>query len=85
MLVVDMPVKRFDLTLRVNLYGTFIWTKAVLPTMIKQKSCIIINISTHGRRMIDTAVADVSPLKDMVAMKPPKVPWSISPCHWLRK
>jgi len=36
--VVDLPVKRWDLMMRVNLRGTFICSKAVLPTMIAQKS-----------------------------------------------
>jgi len=36
--VADLPVKRWDLMMRVNLRGTFICTKAVLPTMMEQKS-----------------------------------------------
>jgi citronellol/citronellal dehydrogenase len=50
---VDMPLKRWDLVMRVNLYGTFLCTKAVLPYMIKQKTGRIINISTHGNRTVD--------------------------------
>ena len=34
----DLPIKRWDLMMRVNLRGTFICTKAVLPTMMSQKS-----------------------------------------------
>ncbi|MFC1905465.1 SDR family NAD(P)-dependent oxidoreductase [Chloroflexota bacterium] len=49
----DMPLKRWDLTMRVNLYGTFICSKAVLPTMMKQRSGSIINLSTHGRRTVE--------------------------------
>ena len=49
---VEMPLKRWDLTLRVNLYGTFICSKAVLPQMLGQRSGCIINISTHGRRTV---------------------------------
>jgi citronellol/citronellal dehydrogenase len=40
--VVDLPVKYWDLMMRVNLRGTFLCTKAVLPTMIAQKSGSII-------------------------------------------
>lgn len=36
--VADLPIKRWDLMMRVNLRGTFICTKAVLPTMMAQKS-----------------------------------------------
>ena len=50
---VDMPLKRWDLTLRVNLYGTFICSKAVLPMMIEQRSGSIINITSHGRRTVE--------------------------------
>jgi NAD(P)-dependent dehydrogenase (short-subunit alcohol dehydrogenase family) len=53
--IVEMPLKRFELNIKVNLYGTFLCTRAVLPTMYKQKSGSIINISTHGRRTVDYA------------------------------
>jgi citronellol/citronellal dehydrogenase len=36
--VADLPVKRWDLMMNVNLRGTFICTKAVLPTMMAQRS-----------------------------------------------
>lgn len=36
--VADLPIKRWDLMMNVNLRGTFICTKAVLPTMMAQKS-----------------------------------------------
>jgi len=36
--VADLPIKRWDLMMRVNLRGTFICTKAVLPTMMAQRS-----------------------------------------------
>ncbi len=36
--VADLPVKRWDLMMRVNLRGTFICTKMVLPTMMTQRS-----------------------------------------------
>ncbi len=42
----ETPLKRWELVLRVNLNGTFLCTKAVLPTMMKQRSGSIINISS---------------------------------------
>lgn len=51
--VAELPLKRWDLVMRVNLYGTFLCTRAVLPHMIKQKSGSIVNISTHGRHTIE--------------------------------
>lgn len=44
--VVETPLKRWELVLRVNLIGAFLCSKAVLPQMIKQKSGSIINISS---------------------------------------
>ena len=49
----DVPFKRWDLVIRVNLYGTIICSLAVLPLMVKQKSGSIINITTQGRRTIE--------------------------------
>lgn len=43
---VDLTVKRWDLVMGVNLRGTFLCTKAVLPKMIEQRSGNIINISS---------------------------------------
>jgi citronellol/citronellal dehydrogenase len=40
--VVDLPVKYWDLMMRVNLRGTFLCTRAVLPGMIAQKSGSVI-------------------------------------------
>jgi len=40
--IADLPVKRWDLMMRVNLRGTFICTKAVLPIMMTQRSGNII-------------------------------------------
>jgi citronellol/citronellal dehydrogenase len=37
-MIADLPIKRWDLMMRVNLRGTFICTKAVLPTMMAQRS-----------------------------------------------
>lgn len=51
--LLDIPVKRWDLVIAVNLRGTFLCTKAVLPTMVKRKSGSIINLSSVvGTRMI---------------------------------
>ncbi len=44
--VVETPLKRWDLVLDVNLKGTFLCTKAVLPQMMDRKSGSIINISS---------------------------------------
>ena len=44
--VVETPLSRWDIVLKVNLHGTFICSKAVLPTMIAQKGGSIINISS---------------------------------------
>jgi citronellol/citronellal dehydrogenase len=44
--ILDMTLKRWDLVLRVNLTGTFLCSKAVLPGMMSQRSGSIINISS---------------------------------------
>ena len=44
--VADLSIKRWDLMMNVNLSGTFICTKAVLPTMMKQRSGNIIAITS---------------------------------------
>ena len=50
--IIDLPIKRWDLMMRVNLRGNFICAKAVLPTMIEQKSGNIIGItSIAAKRM----------------------------------
>ena len=45
-LFAETTTKRWNLVIGVNLLGTFLCTKAVLPTMIKQKSGSIINTSS---------------------------------------
>lgn len=45
---VDTTTKRWNLIIGVNLLGTFLCTKAVLPTMIKQKGGSIINTSSQA-------------------------------------
>ncbi len=56
--VLDIPVKRWDLVIAVNLRGTFLCTRAVLPIMMKRRSGSIINLSSVvGTRMIMFDVA----------------------------
>ncbi len=43
---VDIPMKRWDLVLNVNLRGVVLCAKAVLPIMVRQRSGSIINISS---------------------------------------
>lgn len=51
----DTPLKRWDLVMRVNLTGTFLFTKAVLPVMRAQKQGSLIAITTGGVLMTDAA------------------------------
>jgi len=44
--VIETPLKRWELVIRVNLVGAFLASKAVLPQMIEQKRGSIINISS---------------------------------------
>lgn len=44
--VIETPLKRWELVLRVGLTGAFLCSKAALPKMIEQKSGSIINISS---------------------------------------
>ena len=53
--IADTPLKRWDLVQRVNLGGTFLFTKAVLPTMRAQRSGSLIAITTNGVLMTDAA------------------------------
>lgn len=60
--VLETPLKRWELVLRVNLIGAFLCSKAVLPIMIKQGSGSIINISSlaaneRDRGIVPTGVA----------------------------
>ncbi len=57
--VVETPLKRWELVLKVNLVGAFICAKAVLPTMIEQRAGSIINITSRAgeRRPSPTGVA----------------------------
>jgi len=51
-LLKDMPLKHWDTTIGVNLRGTVVCTKAVLPIMMDQKEGHIINISSIVARVI---------------------------------
>lgn len=44
--VIETPLRRWELVLKVNLTGAFLCTKAVLPKMIEQRRGSIINISS---------------------------------------
>ena len=44
--VIETPLKRWELVIKVNLVGAFLCSKAVLSHMIKQKGGSIINISS---------------------------------------
>jgi NAD(P)-dependent dehydrogenase (short-subunit alcohol dehydrogenase family) len=56
--VINITIKRWDLVIAVNLRGTFLCTKAVLPTMVKRRSGCIINVSSVvGTREIAFGVA----------------------------
>jgi len=44
--IVETPLKRWELVLKVNLTGAFLCSRAVLPSMIKQKQGSIINLSS---------------------------------------
>jgi citronellol/citronellal dehydrogenase len=45
---IEMTAKHFDLVMNVNVRGTFLCSKYVLPTMIKNKKGSIINVSSIG-------------------------------------
>ncbi len=45
---IDITTKRWNLVMAVNILGTFLCTKAVLPTMIKQRSGSIINTTSRA-------------------------------------
>jgi citronellol/citronellal dehydrogenase len=44
--LIELPVKQWDLLMQVNVRGTFLCTKAVLPQMVKRRSGNIINLSS---------------------------------------
>jgi len=44
--ILDTPLKRWDLVMKINVTGTFLCSKAVLPAMMAQRSGSIINMSS---------------------------------------
>ncbi len=63
--ITQINVKDWDHTLEVNLRGVFLCSKAVLPTMMKQKSGNIINMSSGaGKRTKEISFA--SPTRSLV-------------------
>lgn len=46
----EMTVEEWDRVLKVNLYGTFYFTRAVVPLMISQRSGKIVNLSSRAAR-----------------------------------
>jgi len=51
----ETPLKRWELVMRVNLTGTFLFTKAVLSAMRAQRSGSLVAITTNGVQMTDAA------------------------------
>ncbi len=57
----DMPLKRWDIVLRVNTTGPFLCSKAVIPVMRKQGGGSIVNVSTNvAERGVKNLVAYAS-------------------------
>ena len=46
--ILDVPPKRWDLVMNVNLRGAYLCIRAFLPTMMEQRSGCIINISSYA-------------------------------------
>ena len=58
--VLDTTVEDWDRIMAVNLKGTFICSKAVIPTMIKQQYGRIVNISSvSGKRGAESSEAPI--------------------------
>jgi len=53
----ELPIKKLDLVMAVNLRGTFLCTKAVLPHMVKRRSGHIINLSSVLAKRIKFSIA----------------------------
>lgn len=49
----DTPLKRWELCMRVNLTGTFLVTRAVLPSVMERKRGSLIAVTTTGVLMTD--------------------------------
>ena len=52
-----LPTKKWDLVMAVNLRGTFLCTKAVLPQMVERKTGNIINLSSVLAKRVKFSVA----------------------------
>ncbi|MBN2031674.1 MAG: SDR family NAD(P)-dependent oxidoreductase [Deltaproteobacteria bacterium] len=52
--IVETPLKRWELVIKVNLTGAFLCTKAVLPSMMEQRLGSIINLSSLAAEERDT-------------------------------
>ena len=50
--VEEIPDDEWDRTMRVNLYGPFLWTRAVVPGMKARREGSIVNISTGSVRTL---------------------------------
>jgi citronellol/citronellal dehydrogenase len=53
--IIETPLKRWELVLKVNLTGAFLCSKAVLPKMVEQRRGSIINISSLAANERDGA------------------------------
>ncbi len=72
--VADMPLKRWDIVMRVNATGPFLCAKAVLPAMIAQGRGSIINISSQAATGRATRPSITAP-----PMPPQRPPLIVSP------
>jgi citronellol/citronellal dehydrogenase len=57
--VVETPLRRWELVLKVNLAGAFLCSKAVLPKIIEQRRGNIINISSLAANERDEATVSM--------------------------
>ncbi len=48
----EMPVEEWDLMIKVNLRGPFLFCKAVAPVMVKQGSGVIVNVASLAGRSV---------------------------------
>jgi citronellol/citronellal dehydrogenase len=51
--ILETPLKRWELVLRINLTGAFLCTQAVLPHMLARGSGTLLAVSTVGVRMVE--------------------------------
>ncbi|MFC1994712.1 SDR family NAD(P)-dependent oxidoreductase, partial [Chloroflexota bacterium] len=58
--VLDMPLKHWDLVLKINLRGPFLCIKAVLPHMVQQGGGNIINISSLAARILNDPLTGIA-------------------------